>query len=239
MELLWKTILTPGQKWSGNVNKGKSIRFTALEPGANISLLLFNSKDLTEKYNMPDTLKSQYTSKLTHGNVLMSDNGRVLASITEDTLGWHDTISGLTTRKLTDEKYGETRYQELRNEWLKSGYENFAIELIRNGLTVRDLTPNVNLFSKVYCDQLGEMHFDNGHCNAGDTITLRTEMDVLVILSNTPNPLDNSRTYPSKPVSVEVFDAEPIDFTNDSCVNYRSENRRSFENTMEYYSLTK
>ena len=95
---------------------------------------------------MPDTLKAQFISSLTKGNVLMSDNGRVLASIVEDSLGWHDTISGYTTRLLTDEKYGKTTYQEMRNDWYRCGEENFKMELVRNNMSARDLVPCVNLF---------------------------------------------------------------------------------------------
>jgi urea carboxylase-associated protein 2 len=166
----------------------------------------------------------------------MSDNGRVLASIVEDSLGWHDPISGYTTRALTDEKYGTSRYQELRNEWLRSGQENFAMELVRNGLSLRDLGPVVNLFSKVYSDEKGQLHFVESHCQKGDVVTLRTEMDVLLIVSNTPNPLDPTVVYPSVPIKLDVFHGEPAD-DSDYCVNFRPENRRAFENTWEYYTL--
>ena len=99
----WK-LLRPGEKWSGNIGLGKYIHFKALGDDANVSMLMYNMLDTSERYNMPDTLKAQFISSLTKGNVLMSDNGRVLASIVEDSLGWHDTISGYTTRLLTDEK---------------------------------------------------------------------------------------------------------------------------------------
>ncbi|WP_134703993.1 urea amidolyase associated protein UAAP1 [Ammoniphilus sp. YIM 78166] len=232
----WSTTLGSGGKWSETIGKGKWIRFTALQQGANVSLLLFNAKDLTERYNMPDTLKAQHTSHLTKGNVLMSDNGRVLASIVEDTLGWHDPICGHTTRALTDEKYGRTTYQVRRNEWLRSGQENFAVELVRNGLGLRDMVPVVNLFSKVFCDDQGNMHYCLDHCEEGATVTLRTEMDVLLVLSNTPNPLDPRTSFPSVPVKLEVLPALPVE-TDDYCVNYRPENRRAFENTWQYDCL--
>jgi urea carboxylase-associated protein 2 len=237
MNNLWSTTITPGGKWSGKISGGKSIRFTALESGANVSLMLFNAHDLTERYNMPDTLKAQYTSRLTKGNVLMSDNGLAMASIVEDQLGWHDTISGYTSREATDNKYGTTTYQQVRNEWLRSGEENFAVELVRNGLGVRDMAPVVNLFSKVYCDDNGRMHFGQNHCPKGATVTLRTEMDILLVLSNTPNPLDPSNPYPSVPVRIEIETAPPVDPSLDECVNHRSENRRAFENTWSYQSL--
>ncbi|WP_332628433.1 urea amidolyase associated protein UAAP1 [Halalkalibacter flavus] len=235
---IWKKEIPAGGKWSGVVSKGKLVRFTALEEGANLSLLLYNPNDLTERYNMPDTLKAQHTSHLTTGHVLMSDNGRIFASLIEDTLGWHDTISGYTTRKLTDSKYGKTTYQEKRNEWYRSGQENFTVELVRNGLGKRDFVPVVNLFSKVFCDESGDMNFVLEHCPKGATVTLRTEMDVLLVLSNTPNPLDPRDWYPSVPVSMEVLAAEQVE-EDDYCLNHRPENRRAFENTWEYEALVK
>jgi uncharacterized protein len=231
-------IIPAGGKWSTKIKSGKQLTFTALGDGANLSLLLYNADDTSERYNMPDTLKAQHTAHLTTGNVLMSDNGRVLASIIDDSLGWHDTISGYATRLLIDERYGKTSYQEQRNDWYRSGEENFAVELFRNGLTNRDLIPVVNLFSKVSCKEDGSLHFAPGHSKKGDTIALRAEMDVLIILSNTPNPLDPSSNYPSVPVEITITDAAPVE-ENDICVNHRPENRRAFENTWDYALLTK
>lgn len=236
MKKIWSRTLRPGEKWSGNIGRGKYIHFKALGDDANVSMLMYNMLDTSERYNMPDTLKAQCISSLTKGNVLMSDNGRVLASIVEDSLGWHDTISGYTTRLLTDEKYGKTTYQEMRNDWYRCGEENFKMELVRNNMSARDLVPCVNLFSKVYIEEDGSMHFEEGHCKEGATVTLRTEMDMIFIVSNTPNPLDPAKEFPSVPVSIEVYDAPEVDLT-DECVNYRPENYRAFENTWEYYNL--
>ena len=58
----------------------KIYSFQALGDDANVSMLMYNMLDTSERYNMPDTLKAQFISSLTKGNVLMSDNGRVLAS---------------------------------------------------------------------------------------------------------------------------------------------------------------
>lgn len=236
MKKIWSKTLKPGEKWSGNIGKGKYIHFKALGENANVSMLLYNMRDTAERYNMPDTLKGQFTAHLTKGNVLMSDNGRVLASIVEDSLGWHDTISGYSTRAMTDEKYGKTTYGENRNEWLRSGEENFAVELVRNNMSLRDLVPCVNLFSKVYVEEDGSMHYEKGHCTEGATVTLRTEMDVIIILSNTPNSLDENDKYPAVPVTVEVYNAPPVDLV-DECVNHRPENYRAFENTWDYNNL--
>ena len=96
-------------------------------------------RDTSERFNMPDSLKAQYTAHLKKGNVLMSDNGRVLASIVEDSLGWHDAICGHTTRIMTDEKYGKTTYQEQRNEFYRCGEEYRR----QRQMCIRDRDPSV------------------------------------------------------------------------------------------------
>ncbi|UQZ33632.1 urea carboxylase [Paenibacillus sp. PK3_47] len=218
-----------GGKWSGRIAKGKSITFTAESDRANLSVLLYHAWYPSERYNMPDTLKAQHTAFLTAGNVLMSDQGRVLASITRDTAGWHDPLAGYTTRQMTDEKYGLTNYQNERNEWYRSGAENLIVELYRNQLTPRDLIPPVNLFSKVICELDGSMHYARQE-TAGHSVTLRTEMDLLLVCSNTPNPLDPDTRYPASEIHIQVTGADAVK-EDDPCVTHCAENRRAFENT--------
>jgi urea carboxylase-associated protein 2 len=236
VESIFQKTLESGDKLSVRVAKNRLIRFTAGGPGANLSLLVFNALDHAERYNMPDTLKAQHTAHLTEGDLLLSDNGRVLASIVQDSVGWHDTMGGYITRRQVDAQYGKTPYQEKRNDWLRSGEENFLVALTMNSMTRRHLTANVNLFSKVYCTPDGAMHYDKGNCKKADTVTLRSEMDILLVLSNTPCPLDESAEYPSVPVKMAVYTARPADVL-DPCFRKRPENQRAFENTWEYTLL--
>jgi urea carboxylase-associated protein 2 len=236
MKKIWSKILTPGEKWSGGIGRNKFVRFRAMGDGANLSVLLYNLWDKTEKYNMPDTLKAQHTAHLTACDLLLSDNGRVLAAFVQDDLGWHDTISGHSTRSGTDARYGKTDYQHQNNAWLRCGEENFKVELVRNGLTLRDITPCVNLFSKVYVTEDGSMHYDAGHCKNGNSVTLKTEMNVLFVFSNTPNPLNDACEYPSAPVLLEVYDA-PTTIVTDPWVTKRPEGYRAYENTFDYFNL--
>ena len=232
-------VIPAGGKWSKKIAKGKLLKISATAPNANVALLFFNANDLTERYNMPDTLKAQYTAFLQKGNILMSDNGKAMVSIVEDTVGWHDALSGYTTRTLTDEKYGVSTYEHQRNDWYRSGQENLLMELFRNGLNMRDLGPVVNLFSKVMPDDEGKLVYVDNDVKAGDYVTLRTEMDVVLILSNTPNPYNPTTQYPSSSIEIVVDDAPAIDVETDICVNYRSENKRAFENTWQDEMLMK
>jgi len=86
--------LRGGSAWSRHMRRGQVLRIGDPTGRAAVAALLFNANDPLERYNMPDTLKAQYTAFLTAGRVLYSDMGRILASIVEDSAGWHDTISG-------------------------------------------------------------------------------------------------------------------------------------------------
>src|SRR6478752_9157459 len=93
-ELIVEEALRGGQMWSRILRRGQTLRLTDVEGGAAVAALFYNAEDPSERYNMPDTLKAQHIARLTKGFVLYSDMGRVLCSITQDTVGWHDPIGG-------------------------------------------------------------------------------------------------------------------------------------------------
>jgi hypothetical protein len=89
----------------------------------------------SERFNLPDTLKAQHTARLTKGHVLYSDMGRILCSIVEDTVGWHDPLGGLSNETLVTQKYGRLSYQQARNEWHQDARTGMETELMKYGLT--------------------------------------------------------------------------------------------------------
>ena len=84
-QLILEEPLRGGQMWSRVLRRGQTLRLTDVEGGAAVAALFYNAEDPSERYNMPDTLKAQYTAFLTAGRVLYSDMGRVLVSIIADT----------------------------------------------------------------------------------------------------------------------------------------------------------
>jgi urea carboxylase-associated protein 2 len=233
---IYTKALTHSGMWSGVIGRGKTLRLTALEAGANVGLLLYNADLTVERYNMPDTLKGQHIFYLRHPYCLHSDMGRVFASITADTVGWHETVCGCSDAKLVAERYGHRNYQSARNEFHRNGRECFLIELAKWGLGPRDLIPNLNLFSKVVADEGGKLSFVPNHAKAGDHIDLRLEMNTLVVLNTCQHPLDPDSNYHPREVKLEVF-ATPPPAADDVCRNSRPENVRAFINTEDYYRL--
>ncbi|HVU05583.1 MAG TPA: urea amidolyase associated protein UAAP1 [Polyangiaceae bacterium] len=227
--------LRGGQAWSRVLKKGELLRLTDLEGGASVAALFYNAAQPLERYNMPDTLKAQHIARLTRGYVLFSDMGRILCSVTEDTCGWHDTITGHADAAWTRARYGEGSYQKLRNDRYRNTRDNFLVELGKHGLGKRDIVPNVNFFVKVAADGAGKLAFVPGHSKAGATVGLRAEMDTLVVLSNTPHPLDPGTKYAPKPVVLTITKV-PAPGPEDECRTKRPENGRGFELTEDYTS---
>ncbi|XQF90761.1 DUF1989 domain-containing protein [Pseudoalteromonas espejiana] len=92
--ILYQDTLTSGKHWSMRMRRGTSLRLIDKTGGANVGMLFYNPENLLERYNAPDTLKCQHTFKLTQGHCLYSDMARVFCAITDDSLGWHETLSG-------------------------------------------------------------------------------------------------------------------------------------------------
>lgn len=233
---IYETILHHGGLWSQVIGRGKTLRLVDLEGGANVGMLLYNADQLTERYNMPDTLKGQQVFFLTHPSCLHSDMGRLLASITADTAGWHDTVCGCSDAALVAERYGQCSYQEARNEFHRNGRDCFLIELAKWGLGERDLVPNINWFSKVVADETGHLRFVPEAAKAGAQVDLRFEMNTLVVLNLCPHPLDASPEYTLKPVKLEVYQTGGPG-PSDSCISSHPENGRALTNTENYYKL--
>ncbi|MCB1061976.1 MAG: urea carboxylase-associated family protein [Verrucomicrobiae bacterium] len=236
-EAIYQKTIIGGGMWSQVIGRGKTLRLTDLEGGANVSMLLYNADQLVERYNMPDTLKGQHVFFLTEPLCLHSDMGRIFCSVTRDTRGWHDTVCGCTDSRQIHEKYGDGgTYQACRNDFHRNGKENFLIEMAKWGLGPRDLVPNLNWFSRVVADENGALTFVADGARPGDVVELRFEMKTLVVLNTCPHPLDPSPEYAPKPVKLEVFSGDPAG-PEDSCRKSRPENERAFINTEDYYRL--
>ena len=189
--------------------------------------MAYNADAPLDRLNLPDTLKAQYAAKLTRGHVLMSDMGHALLSITVDTCGWHDPLSGHGNAAMAEKKYGIATYQEKRNDWYRNAHDNFLVELGKHGLGKRDLVANVNFFSRLDVDADGKMAFYPGNSKAGAFVDLRAEMNTLVVLNTCQHPLDQNPKYAPKPVKLTVLQTPPPG-ADDFCRNFHSENQRSF-----------
>lgn len=202
-------VLPAGAGWSRVCRRGTALTVVDVEGGANLVTLLYRASDPLERYCMPDTLKAQHVSRLTAGIALYSDMGRVLASIVEDSCGWHDTITGHLDRATLEARWGGRGYQEARNEWRRSARELLLVELAKHGMGERDLIANVNLFTKVAIADDGGLSFVPGNSAPGTNVRLRFELDTLVVLASAPHPLDPDDHFRPRPVRLSIERVPP------------------------------
>jgi uncharacterized protein len=225
--------LRGGQAWSRRLARHQRLRLRDVEGRACVSALFYNARDPIERYNMPDTLKAQFTAFLTTGRALYSDMGRILCSIVADDCGWHDTIAGIGDAAAARARFGEGGYQTLRNEFHRNGRDNLLVELGKHGLGRRDVVSNVNFFARVTVDDSGALAWRAGNSRPGASVELRFEMDTLVVLSNTPHALDPTSQYGPPPIELAISDGPPP-AEDDRCRLSRPENGRGFALTEAY-----
>ena len=232
--ILWEETLHGSSTWSHVLKRGTALRIEAIEDNSNVGAIFLNADNPSERLNLPDTLKAQHIARLTTGAVLYSDMGRILCSITDDTLGWHDPLGGCSDARLVEKKYGRSTYQQAKNDWHQNGLDGFLIELAKYGLNRRDLMMNVNFFSKVEVEEDGGMKFIPNHSSAGDAVELRAEMNTLIILNTCQHPMDTATEYAQRPVKLTIKKVEAPGL-DDVCRNFRPENGRGFTITGRYF----
>jgi uncharacterized protein len=237
--IVYSTQIPGNGHWSLELRRGSLMKITDIEGGANLAMLFYNPRNLLERYNAPDTLKCQHTFKLQKGNCLYSDMGRIFASIIDEESKhadgcWHDTICGNSNADQVAARWGKRNYQQDRNQWLQNGYDAFLVELAKYGLGRADMAASINWFSKVIADDTGNISLDKSAQAAGNSVTLRFEMDTLVLMHACPHPLSTEKDYPFKPVQIELGEADPVS-DDDYCKNFRQENQRGFQNNQLYY----
>lgn len=231
---LYETQLPSGGHWSLRVKRGMQMTLTDTTGNGNVGMLFYNPENLLERYNAPDTLKCQHTFKLAQGHCLYSDMGRIFASIISDSCHWHETLCGNSHASHVAQQWGARDYQSHSNAWHQNGTDAFLVELAKYGLGRADLAANLNLFSKVISDNQGNLSLATNNSPAGSQVTLRFEMDTLVVLHNCPHPLNQSANYPTNTVTISLAKAAPVT-ADDECKNACAENLRGFANNALYY----
>jgi urea carboxylase-associated protein 1 len=187
--------------WSAIVPAGQTLRIEDLHGNQAVDCLFYAADDHTERYSAPDTIAAQRKIFLTTGTVLLSNEGRPLLTIVDDTCGRHDTIGGACSKESNALRYGHHTVHQ------HACVENFLAEGSRWGLGKRDLVSNINWFMNVPVDPDGTLGIVDGISSPGLAVELRAERDVLVLISNCPQV--NNPCNGFDPTAVRVVVAGP------------------------------
>ncbi|MBB5754856.1 urea amidolyase associated protein UAAP1 [Prosthecomicrobium pneumaticum] len=203
--------------------RGEALRLIDTAGSGAAALFAWNAADPSERLNHADTVKVQWTTRLAKGRVLLSDMGRVLLSIVEDTTdGAHDPLVGVSNAAGTLAKYGPGTF--------RNGRDNLVQGALKLGLSRRDLAPVVTFFAPVIVASDGRFAWGEAARQAGAFVELRAEMDLLLVVSAAPHPLDPRPDYAPGPIELVRLRTAPV-AADDPCRTATPEARRAFENT--------
>lgn len=229
-QMLWEETIAGGGYASKELHRGARLRLTDVGGDSCVSMLVFNAERPIERLNVADTVKVQWSAYLGTGRLLLSDMGRVLMSIVEDSAGTHDTFCGPSNERSNAGRYGDGSNSGPQ----PSARDRLVLAAAKFGLGRRDVHPCINWFKGVRIAADGATRLDRGPFAPGRQVTLRAEMDVLIAIANCPHVLDTRPAYSVTPVRATAWRGA-LTAEDDPVRNASPEGLRAFLNTEEYY----
>jgi len=213
------------------LSRGTRLRLVDLHGDACAALLVFNAENPLERLNVADTLKVQWNGYLGAGKLLLSDMGRVMASILADTAGTHDAFCGASTQASNERRYGDGANHGPH----PNTRDRFLLGVAKHGLGRKDVHPCVNLFKGVRIAPDGAIQPEVGPFAPGREVVLRAEMELIVILANCPHVLDPRAQWSVTPLRATAWRG-PVTPADDPVRNAAPEGLRAFLNTEDYFA---
>ena len=165
--LLWAESV-PAESYATRVlGRGTRLRLADPDGGACAHLLLFRADASWERLNVADTMKVPWQAYLGVGHPLLSDQGRVLATVVAESSGHHDLLCGLPA----------------------AAQPTMLLAAIKHGMDVRDVAPSATLFKGVRVEDTGALTY-TGSAGPGAAVELLIHLPVVVAVVNTAHPLD-------------------------------------------------
>jgi len=225
--VVWDECITGGGYSSRRLPRGAVMRVTDLDGDACVQLLCYNAALTSERLNVADTVKVQWQAYLRRDALLLSDMGRVLMAIVDDTSARHDALCGGSNHQSNARRYGNGSVSGPA----PNARDLLAIAAAKHGLGRVDIGPCISLFKGVIVDDDGTLRFDGAPVPPA-LVELRAEMDVIVLVANTSHPLDDRSDYTVTPARITAWRDAPTSATK----RFRTttpERLRAFQNTDE------
>jgi len=226
--LIWVETVAGGGYTSKVIARGSTIRLTDRDGDACAHVLLYNADQPWERLNVADTVKVPWQAYPSAGDPLLSDQGRVLASIVADTSGAHDAICGTSTRARNEQRYGDGSPQGPS----PAGRELLLLAAAKHGLGPRDIAPVMSFFKGARVAPDGALH-PASDTPAGAFVELRAELPLIVLIANVPHPLDPREDYVCTTLVVLAWKGAPTR-ADDPLWSSTPEIERAFLNTADY-----
>jgi len=198
----WAESLAFGRYTTLALARGTRIRLTDTAGDACVHALLYRTGALHERLNVADTVKVPWQAYPATGHPLLSDAGRLMATIVADSSARHDVLTGATTLEGNTAKYGAGTAHSAS----PAARELLTLGALKNGLGPRDVAPSLSLFKGTAVDPAGSITF-TGSAGAGAAVELLLQMDAVLVLANTAHPLDPRADFTGTAVDIVAWHA--------------------------------
>ncbi|MDX6691079.1 MAG: uncharacterized protein QOG15_2536 [Solirubrobacteraceae bacterium] len=227
-EITWAETVRGGGYASKVVARGTTIRLEDVHGDACAHVLVYNADQPWERLNVADTVKIPWQAYLASGHPLLSDQGRVLATIVGDSSGSHDALCGTSVRLRNEARYGDGAPEGPS----PAGRELLALAAAKHGLAPRDLPPSLSFFQGVRVAGSGRVQFE-GSSGPGCHVELRAELPLVVLVANVPHPIDPRVEYTCTTLQIVAWRGAATS-RDDELWTSTPELERAFENTADY-----
>jgi hypothetical protein len=190
------TRIEPQSGAAFELEKGQSLRVIDLEGEQVADLIAFARKDKTEWLSSGRSIDYANSIYLTKGNILYSNRSRPMFTIIKDDVGRHDFLLTPCSAETFQIIYREKNYHP-------SCFDNLAKNLQPYSITPDSIPTTFNIFMNVEIDSHGRLKILPPRSRAGDAITLRAEMDLIVGLTACSAEMSNN--YRFKPIGYEII----------------------------------
>lgn len=223
--LTWQESVGFGRYTTMVLARGTRLRIADPAGAACVSVLLHRAGAAQERLNVADTVKVPWQAYLGAGHPLLSDAGRLMATIVGDSSGHHDALTGTTTLAGNTERYGAGAAHSAS----PAGRELLLLGALKHGLGPRDVPPSISFFQGVRVEAGGAITF-TGSAGPGTAVDLLLQMDLLVTLANTAHPLDPRPGFTGTAADVTAWPAT-AELDALAASDLEPEHRRALENT--------
>lgn len=226
--LTWAETVAGGGYTSKVLARGTNMRLADPAGDACAHVLLFNADEPWERLNVADTVKVPWQAYIGKGHPLLSDQGRVLATVVADGSGCHDALCGTSVRGRNAERYGDGS----PHGPAPAGRDLFVLAAAKHGLGPRDVAPSLSFFKGVRVADGGVLCFE-GPAGPGTCVELRAELPLIVLIANVPHPLDPRLEYVCSTLEVVAWKGSPT-APDDPLWSSSPEAERAYLNTADY-----
>ncbi|MFD0676649.1 MULTISPECIES: DUF1989 domain-containing protein [unclassified Paenibacillus] len=190
-------LLIPSKEGrSFKLEKGQILKVIDVNGQQVADLVAYRESDSKERLDPSVTMDALRTMNIKPGDILYSNSYTPMLTLLEDTVGKHDFINSACRPEMYEFLYNKPNH--------RSCYHNLNTALSEFGIPQPDQHYPFNIFMNTVIDGSGDIQIEAPLSAAGDYITLRAEMDVIIAISACPCEESVCNGYQCTPISVEI-----------------------------------